>query len=240
MHFRLLCALLILSGFALNAQENPAPIRILKTRSIAFQIDDPVPEVFAHSLTAKPDAPGLPVNVKSYLNHEVESLPMGGDRLVFTTSPDRSSLKDVDKLVAKLKVPEDFRSAVLMFLPGSGDKDAPKYRILPIEDTIRSFPRGSFNVVNISPLPLRITLENSIYDIKAGETKIIKDPPVNNRNASAMRAYHKVDGQWRNIGATSWPHPGQKRVIHVGFYNPVSKKVELRGIRDIAVGDALE
>lgn len=240
MNLRFLIPLLVLPGFTLLAQENTAPTRTLKTRSIAFQVDDPVPEIYAHSVSAKPDAPGVPVKVKSYLNHEVELLPMNGEGLVFTTSQDRASLKEVDQLVAKVNVPRDVRSAVLMFLPGSGQKDAAKYRILPIEDTVRSFPRGSFKVINLSPAFLRITLEKAIYDIKTGETRVIEDPPVNRRNASAMRAYNKVDGEWQNIGATSWPHPGQKRVIHVAFYNPASKKIELRGIRDIAVGDADE
>lgn len=239
MNFRLLFASLLLPILTLDAQDS-ASTRTLKTRSIAFQVDDPIPEVFAHSASAAPDAVGVPVKVKNYLNHEAEALQMIGGRLVFTSSPDRESLKDSKKVIAQVKVDEGIRSAVLMFLPGSGKKDAPKYRVLPIEDTVRSFPRGSFKVINLSPFPLRITLEKRIYDIKFGETKLIKDPPVNARNASAMKAFNKQDDQWRNIGATSWPHPGSKRVIHVAFYNPASSKVELRGIRDIAVEDDVE
>lgn len=239
MSFRLLLALVLIPSVTLIAQDG-APTKTLKTRSISFQVDDPIPEVFAHSVAAIPDTPGVPVNVKSYLNHETEALPIKGDRLVFTSSPDRSSIEDPKQIVAKVKMPDGVRSAIFMFLPGSGKAGAPKYRILPIEDTTRAFPRGSFKVINLSPSPLRITLEKSIYDFKTGETKIIKDPPVNSRNASAMRAFNRVDGQWSGIGATTWPHPGSKRVIHVAFYNPSSKKVEMRGIRDIAVEDDAE
>jgi hypothetical protein len=239
MSIRLLLALALFTGFPVDAQE-PGATRTLKSRSIAFQIDGKIPMIYAHSVTNEPEAPGVPVKVKTYLNHEVENLQMNGDRLVFTTSGERSSIKKADQIIAKARIPEKIRSAVLMFLPGSGKEGDPKYRVMPIEDTIQSFPRGSFKVINLSPMPLRITLEKKIYDIKAGGTRVIEDPPVNKRNASAMRAYNKPEGEWRNIGATSWPHPGTKRVIHLAFYNPNSKKVELRGIRDIAVGDAVE
>lgn len=235
----IIATFVLLPGLPLGAQEEDA-VRTLKTRSISFQVDGKIPPLYAHSVAAEKDSPGIPVQVKTYLNHETESFPMNGKRLIFTTSGERASMGKPDMVMAKAEVPDGLHSAVFMFLPGSGRKDAPKYRVLPIDDTLEYFPRGSFKVINLSPLPLRITLEKAVFDIQAGTAKVIKDPPVNERNASAVRAYTKPDGQWRRIGATSWPHPGEKRVIHVAFLNPASGKVELRGIRDIAIGGAVE
>jgi hypothetical protein len=214
----------------------------LSARSISFQIDQAFPPTYAHSATTTGDQPpeGIPVTVKTYLNHEVDSLALSGEQVIFTTSSDRKSITDPTAVIAKTRIPKSLRSAVLMFLPGDGKPGSPKFRVMAIDDSTREFPRGSFKVINISPRPLRIVLEKTPYDLKSGETKVIEDPPVNARNASAMRAYNFADDQWQGIGSTSWPHPGKKRVIHVAFLNPASKKVELRGIRDIAVRDAAE
>jgi hypothetical protein len=234
--------LILLTSLPVTALAQDAPsTRTLRARSISFQVDGTIPDLYAHSPTAGDEAAeGVPVEVKSYLNHEAADLILKNDRVIFTTSSDRSSLTDSEKVMAKVQVPESFRSAVLMFLPGDGKKDSPKYQVLPIDDDTRSFPRGSFKVINLGPIPLRITLEKKIWDFRPGQTRVIEEPPVNNRNASAMRAYKFADEQWQGIGATSWPHPGRKRVIHVAFYNPSSKKIELRGIRDIAVRDAAD
>jgi hypothetical protein len=234
--------LILLPCLSLTVQAQDAPTtRTLKARSISFQVDEAVPPLYAHSATAgDEEAEGIPVTVKSYLNHEADRLLLKDGRVIFTTSSDRESIADSEAVMAKTKIPDSMRSAVLMFLPGDGEKGSPKFRVLPIDDSTRSFPRGSFKVINLSPLPLRITLEKKMWDFKPGQTRVIEDPPVNARNASAMRAYKFAAEQWQPIGATSWPHPGRKRVIHIAFYNSSSKKIELRGIRDIAVRDAIE
>lgn len=220
----------------LNAQDAKPP-RMLKVRCLTFQIDRVVPELYAHSVVAKEDPIGIPVKARTYLNHEVETLTMEGESLVFTTDSDRASMKDPSKVVARVRVAATVRSAILMFLPGSGQAGEPKLRILPIEDTTRVFPRGSLKVINLSPQPLRLMLEDKRFDIKNGASQVIEDPPVGDRNASAMRAFIQQDGQWKRVGAGIWPHPGKKRVLQVAFLNPVSKQIEVRGIRDIAVRD---
>lgn len=234
----LLAALLAVLPAAspLRGQDAPPP-RVLKVRCLSFQIDGAIPPLFAHSTTAKEDAGGIPVTVRSYLNHEVESLAMSGEQLVFTTDADRASLKDPARLVASVTVPRAVRSAILMFLPGEGKPGGPRCRVLPIEDTTRAFPRGSLKVINLSPLPLRLMLEKTSYDLKSGETRLITDPPTGERNASAMRAFTFKEGKWQRVGAGLWPHPGTKRVLQIAFYNPQSGQLEIRGIRDIAVRD---
>lgn len=212
--------------------------RTLKTRCLLFHTDQTLPPVFVHQSVGAKDAVGVPVNVKSYLNHEAESLIMLGDEITFTTSPDRESMAAADKLIGKYKVPAQTRSAILMFLPGDGKPDKPKCSILGIDDSTRAFPRGSVKVINLSHFPLRILLEEKPFEFKSGESKLIENPPVGEANAAGMVAFAFKDNQWQRFSAGLWTHPGQKRVIQVVYEDPVSGQSKITGIRDIAVRDS--
>jgi hypothetical protein len=106
-----------------------------------------------------------------------------------------------------------------------------------MDDSLGSFPRGSVKVMNLSPVPVRIRLEKTNYEFKSGETQLIKDQPVGDNNSSSMMAFALKGTEWQRVGAGVWPHPGEKRVIEIIFENPLSRQVELAGIRDVAVRD---
>lgn len=221
----------------LIAQEGES-VRSLKARCLSFQIDGSIPELYAHTaIAAENPTDGVPVEVRNYLNHQIDSIPLYGSRVIFTTDPDPASVKDSKKVLAKVKVADDLRSAILMFVPGTGEDGDPPYRVLPVEDSPREFPRGSLKVMNLSPTPIRLMLEKQRYDLKPSATRVIEDPPVGDRNSSAMQAFIFRDEKWQRIGSGLWPHPGKKRVLQIAFFNPSSRNIEIRGIRDIAVRD---
>ncbi len=234
---------LALLGFALlatpaAAQQAPQEGPSISARCLAFQIDGKVPPLYVHAVPlGEEPAEGVPVKVQTYLNHERQRIPLRTRQLVFTSDADPASIKEPDKLFARFKVPEKMRSGILMFLPGSNKEGEPKYRILPIDDENKSFPRGSLKIVNISGEPFRLTLCDKKFDLRSGSTRVIEDPPVNEANASEMKAFTFDKGQWQRVGAGVWPHPGKKRVLQVAFINPDSRRFEIRGIRDIAVRD---
>lgn len=233
----LLAAGLALLAAPLAAQQ-PGEGPSISARCLAFQIDGKLPPLFVHAVPL-PEEPleGVPVKVQSYLNHERQRIPLRTRQLIFTTEADPASIKDSGKLIARMKVPDKLRSGILMFLPGTGKEGDPKCRILPINDENKSFPRGSLKIVNISGVPFRLTLNDKKFDLRSGSTRVIEDPPVNEANASEMKAYTFDEGQWQRVGAGVWPHPGKKRVLQVAFINPESRRFEIRGIRDIAVRD---
>jgi hypothetical protein len=209
--------------------------RVLKIRCLSFLNEKQMPQLYAHFNAGLPEATGVPVNVKSYLNHESESLTVAGNEVIFSTEASRASIKTDEKVVGKMKVPANLRSAILMFLPSGGTEALPKCQIMVIDDSVRAFPRGSINVINLSHHPLRIELEKKPFDFKSGAIGLIEKPPVGEGNASAMTGYTFQENQWQRIGAGTWPHPGNKRVIQVAFDSAQSRQVEMRGIRDIAV-----
>ncbi|WP_193213486.1 hypothetical protein [Luteolibacter marinus] len=237
---------LLACGLPLVAQEAPAPATADtpttpgekppggNVRGLAFQLDSPPPEVFVHDAATDGSVPGVKLDVKNYLNHEFSALPIKGKSLVFATTPDPAGIKDPKKVVAKAKLPDNFHSGILMFLPGTGKPGAPPFQVKVIDDAKRKFPPGSVMVLNLSPLGVKIELEKKPFLFKSGETKVIEDPPVGANHSSGMVAYSFNKGEWKRIAATIWAHPGSKRVLQVLFYNPKSKQVELRGIRDVS------
>jgi hypothetical protein len=238
-------AFIALLGFTLPAvqAQDPAPAPApaqesgMKLRAISFMVDKPITGLFAHDPSVPGAIPGVAFPVKTYLNHEFSQVPVRGDTVVFTGSSDPASAKDAAKIIAKAKLPSGFRKGIFIFLPGTGRPGDTAYRVLVMEDSLGSFPRGSVKVMNLSPVPVRVRLEKTVYEFKSGETKLIEDQPVGENNSSSMLAFALKNNDWQRIGAGVWPHPGEKRVIEIIFENPKSGQVELAGIRDVAVRD---
>jgi hypothetical protein len=216
-------------------QGAPAPsVPGLRVRGLSFQLDAPPAVVFAHPAGAPNKEPGVPLDLKSYLNHEFSSLPSAAYDLVFTTAADPASVARPAALVARARIPAGFTRGILMFLPGGGQPGDPPFRVLVIGDTPREFPTGSVKILNLSPQPVRIRLENQNFDFKSGENGVIENPPVADNNSSGMTAFAYGDNAWRRIASGAWPHPGGKRVLQVLFLNPATRQTEIRGVRDVA------
>ncbi len=229
--------LVLLACAATSVAQQPAPapsVPGLRVRALSFQLDSPPPAVFAHLAGSPNKEPGVPLDVKSYLNHEFSTLPSAASNVVFTTDADPASVGKPAAIVAKAKMPEGFKRGLLMFLPGSGQAGEPPFRVLVISDTRQDFPPGSVKILNLSPQPVRIQLENKNFDFKSGETKVIENPPVADNNSSGMKAFAYGENEWRRIASGAWPHPGEKRVLQVLFLNPATRQVEIRGVRDVS------
>lgn len=214
----------------------PAPAQDdgIKIRAISFMVDRPITGLYAHNPTAAAPLPGVAFQIKTYLNHEFTQVPVTGE-VVFTDDAAPASAKDPAKVKARAKLPSGFRKGILIFLPGTGRTGDTAYRVLVMDDSLRSFPRGSVKVMNLSPATVRIRLEKNNYEYKSGEMKLIEDHPVGANNSAAMMAFALKGTEWQRVGAGVWPHPGDKRVIEIIFENPQTRQIELAGIRDVAV-----
>ncbi len=218
---------------ATPAKEEPG----LKIRGLSFMVDTPPDEIYAHDPTATKPTAGTKFDLKSYLNHEFSTVPALGNAIVFTKSSDPASVKDPASVLARAKMPEHFKKGIFVFLPGTGKPGEIPFQVMVIDDAIRSFPRGSLKVINLSNAQVKIMLEKEEFPFKPGESKLIEKQPIGDRGASAMTAFYFKDNQWQRFGAGVWPHPGEKRVIEIIFENPKTNQMEVQGIRDIAVRD---
>jgi len=218
----------------LAAQEKPGiPVEL---RLLAFQPDLATDDAFIQDPAATAKTAPLKAPVKSYLNHEFVSVHLTGKQLAVTAKGDRDSLTRNDELLGEATLPENVRSAILLFLPAAPGGRT-RCRILVIDDSKRAFPAGSFRVTNLSPEPVRIVLEEKIYQFKPGEVQLITDAPVRAGNQSGMKAFAFQDNTWQRIGTGIWPHPGKNRVLQVLFSSPATNQVQLRAYDDVPPRD---
>jgi hypothetical protein len=216
----------------------PAFAQGIRLRLLAFDPALSVKNAFIHDPAAPAEDSPAPVetNIKEYLNHQAVLVPLKGNKLVVTTSADRSSMSNKETLIGQATIPKGVRSAILLFLPGAPD-DKARNSVLVIDDSKRAFPPGSFRISNLSPLPVRLELEKKAFNFKPGETHVIEDPPVRENQHSGMTAHAFKDNQWRRIGSGLWPHPGSSRAVQILFQNPVSGQVQMRAFDDVVPRD---
>lgn len=204
----------------------------IQVRAMSFQQGFPV-EIHAHEPDGTATA-GM-VEIKSFLNHEANTLKCKGNRLVFTRRSRPASATDLDEVLGQVEIPATSKSWILLFLPESAEPTDFRSRVLAIDDSAKGFPAGSFMIANFATLPLKIELEKESYEFTPGEMRVIAKPPFGDAQAAGMQAYCKRNDQWALISTGSWANPGTRRVLQVVTENPVTKQIELKGIRDVAV-----
>ena len=214
----------------LHAREQPATRA--EIRLLAFQPDLATDEAYVHDPDAPAETVAIKVSIKSYLNHEFDTVMLTGNRIVITTKPERASLTRSNEVLGMADLADGVRSAILLFLPAPPNGKN-RSHIMVIDDSKRAFPAGSFRISNLSTLPVRIVLEKKTYDFKSGEVQLITDPPVRAGNQSGMKAFAFHDEIWQRIGSGIWPAPGTNRVLQVLFSNTAKGHVQLRAFDDV-------
>ncbi|MEY3896383.1 MAG: hypothetical protein RLZZ214_1903 [Verrucomicrobiota bacterium] len=230
-HFIPFTVVLWVAAIPLAAQE--APLVKAEIRMLAFTPDLKQKEVYAQDPAAAATAASVRAPVKSYLNHEFSTVMLKGRKIVFTTKPDRASLTRDGECIGEATLPDGANSVILMFLPGKPGAKA-RCQVMAIPDSKRAFPAGSYHATNLSPLPVRVMLEQKVYDFKPGQVSLIENPPTGEGQQSAMRTFVFKDDAWKQVAAGFWPHPGDARGLLVLFQNSASGAVQLRGFDDIA------
>jgi hypothetical protein len=208
----------------------------VNVRALAFTPAQRVDDAYAHDPAAADGTPASLAPVKTYLNHEVSPVVLTGRKIVFTTKPERASLKVPGEVIGEATLPAGVRSAILLFLPAESG-EAGKARVLVIPDSKSEFPPGSFRISNLSPLPVQIKLEKKDFNFQPGQTRLIEDPPMNDTEHAGMEAFAFIDNQPRRIAASLWPNPGTGRNLAILYQNEVNGHVQLRSFDDVTPRD---
>lgn len=201
-----------------------------RVRCLIAQAGSLPAELYVHDAAGSATAGVL--HVKTFLNHEFDLLSPKGGKVVITTKPEPASVKTAEDVVAECDLPAKAPSLIVFLNQEAPDK--PQCKVTIIDASAKAFPSGSFKVVNLSTLPVTVELETKKYEFTPGETEIIKDPPMGADSSSAMKAFCERDGKQEQISSGIWPSPGEKRVLQIIMDNPVTKQVEIVGIRDVA------
>jgi hypothetical protein len=231
---RIICIVLALAGLVPGLLAQEAKTRQVSLRLLSFSGDPSLREVFVHDPASDPALPSVASKVQSYLNREGPSLNLFGNTVAFTLKQDRDSMKRPGEFLAKVELAPSLRSAILVFLPGQPGGET-THRIFVIDDSAKSFPAGSFHVTNLSPVPVKLTLEKQPYEFKPGATLIIDKPPMAENQHARMQAFAFISNEWRSIGTGLWPNPGVARGVQLLYQEPVSGQVQLRAYDDVPV-----
>lgn len=197
---------------------------------LAFSSSQQKKEAFAHDPLADASAVPVPAPIKTYLNHQFSTVVLKSRKIVFTTKIGRDSIKIPEDVIGEVTLPTSMDSAILLFLPG---KDKNSAQIMAIDDSKRVFPAGSFHATNLSPLPIRLMLEEKQFDFKSGQAQLIEDPPTGESGQTAMRTFSFRNGVWGPVATSLWPHPGDARCVLIFYQNPNAGEVQLRSFADV-------
>lgn len=198
-------------------------------RGLSMNPGLPLTELHVHDAAGKAKV-GV-IQLKTFLNHEADTLEVKSPKLVFTAKADPASALNPAEVIGRCELPAKPGSVILLFLPEVADK--PACKVLVVDDSMKAFPPGSILMVNSSSLPVKIELEKKPYEFKAGTMKLITGMPVGESNTAGMKGYCERDGKWQMFSSGIWPHPGEKRVLQVLTDN-ASGLVDIRGVRDVA------
>lgn len=200
-----------------------------RVRAVVSQAGSLPAEVYVHD--AAGGATAGKVAVKTFLNHQFDLLAPKGGAVVLTTKTEPASVKSEEDVVGECELPVKAASLILFVVPESPGKV--KSKVTVIDASAKAFPEGSFKVVNLSSVPVRIELEDEKFEFKPAETKIIAKPPVGDAGSAKMKAFCERNGTWEQLSSGIWPSPGDKRVLQVISENAVTKQIEFVGIRDV-------
>lgn len=215
-----------LVSWALPAAGAPEEYRV---RALSL-MQTPPAEVHLHDAGGKGSA-GV-VHPKTFLNHEYELLKTTGGPMVLTSKADPGSVKVEEDVIGQCELPAKPGSYILLMLPD--DASQAKSKVVVVDSSAKAFPPGSFKVMNLTTAPVKIELEGKPFEFAAGESKLIEKAPVGENQTAGMRASYERDGKWTTISSGVWPAPGDKRVLQVLIESGPNKRIELRGIRDVA------
>lgn len=214
-----------LMSWILPATGAPEAYRV---RTLGVQFKGPA-ELYVHDAAGKATAGAI--HPKSYLNHEFEPLATKGGAMVLSTKADPSSAKVAEDVIGECELPGKPGSYILLLLPG---ENANRAKVVVVDASAGAFPTGSFKVLNTTSYPLKIDVQGKAFDFKAGESGVIKDPPVSENQTSAVKVTYEKDGKWETLASPVWPHPGPKRVLQIFSEDPTSKAIRVSGVKDIS------
>ncbi len=223
-------AILGLIFYSAAAQEQPPAIRA-EIRMLAFSPDLQEAEAYAQDPTAGDSAVSVPTPIKTYLNHQFYTIQLKTQKIIFTTKSDRGSLTREGEIIGEATLPVGLESAIILVLPGKPGAKT-HCQLITVNDSKRSFPAGSIHMSNLSPLPIRLMLEEKNFDFKPGGEILIEDPPVREGRMTAMHTFAFSNNVWMSVSTGLWPHPGRARSLKVLFQDPASGSIQMRAFDD--------
>jgi hypothetical protein len=98
-----------------------------------------------------------------------------------------------------------------------------------VEADPRKFPLGSFNLVNLSPNPVRIIHEEVEIELESAGIRIFT-PDHAAGESLAVRMDYKTGDNWTQLSSARWPVRNDRRTLVCFQLDPVSKRMNIKSV----------
>ncbi|RYD18996.1 MAG: hypothetical protein EOP88_20590 [Verrucomicrobiaceae bacterium] len=190
-------------------------------------------EVFAHDPEAEAAAPLVPAELGNKLPGRGFNAVTRSGKLVFTTQKDRRSLDDPLLRLGEVTLPQDTRTAIVVFAPVKNPAPLALWAVAAVNDSPEHFPAGSMAAVNTCTVPVALKLEDQKFVSQPGEISIIADLPKGPEGKPVqLRFLYQDNGEWKMCGAGVWPHKQKSRDLAVYHWDAKRSYYIARLVRD--------
>ena len=120
------------------------------------------------------------------------------------------------------------RKSLLVLVPGK-EAGGKAYDSKVIEGDLNKFPLGSFNLVNLSANPVRVTSGGDVIEIKAGADALFI-PKVPAGEAMPVTIDHQSGENWQLVSSAQWASRNDRRTLVCFLLDPASKRMIVKSV----------
>ncbi|WP_309379811.1 hypothetical protein [Cerasicoccus frondis] len=145
----------------------------------------------------------------------------------FREVTDPATGEPLRNIVAQVNIPENVRELLLIFKQNDqGSKE--HYQIFPINRNRDDFPRGSYQIFNLSDYPISGKIDEQLFQINTQRSQVIKLPLQETATIEVKFARNENDS-WSLAYSSLWAHKANNRV-NIFIFNTGDKidPVEIR------------
>jgi hypothetical protein len=120
------------------------------------------------------------------------------------------------------------RQALIVLHP-AGDDAAPAYHSKAVEMDLKTFSLGSFNLVNLSPHPVRINHDEEVIELESDAARIFK-PDHSAGDSLAVKMDYKTDDNWLLLSSARWAARNDRRTLVCFQLDSASKRMNVKSV----------
>lgn len=216
-----------LFSMSLFAQDADTEVK-LQLRSLLHDPLNPFAELYVQDGSRKLER--LNLSMEGLTAPQTVTLAKG--KLSLYSSPAINPEKPLENLVATTTVPDGLKRAMVLIVPAS-KTDKLSYKLMVVNDSFATFPKGESRVINMTRLPFAIKVGEHSKEVPAA--KVVAIPPVtkvNDMNQAQTVFYQKIDTKWVLLSERPTQFTGENRNIFLLYQLPDMQEPQIRTILD--------
>ncbi len=121
------------------------------------------------------------------------------------------------------------RNPLVVLQPSGPDVKTP-YQAVTVNGDIREFPIASFQLLNLSPYPVRFNNDEALVaEMQSGGSHNFK--PRNDAGTSlAIRVKYQTDDTWTLLSSSNWVARNDRRILVCILRDPHSERMNIRSV----------